>query len=170
MVKISNKVLLAGGLATAIGVSGCKKYEDGPMFSLLTKKQRLTGEWDAKKIVSDGINLMDQGYEMEIEFDKDGDFEFNSTYQYTYQYYSYYGGWQTVTNTYNNQATGEWEFSNDKEEIELDYDGGGSEEWEITRLTNKELEADITINMKKKLFPELEANSKSDIRVEFEKQ
>ncbi len=26
MVMISNKVLLAGGLATAIGLSGCKKY------------------------------------------------------------------------------------------------------------------------------------------------
>ena len=45
MVKISNKVLLAGGLATAVGLTGCQKYDDGPAFSLLTKKQRLTGLW-----------------------------------------------------------------------------------------------------------------------------
>lgn len=166
MVKISNKVLLAGGLATAIGISGCKKYEDGPMFSLLTKKQRLTGDWEATKLISDGDNMINQGAQVEMEFDGDGDFKLKSTFQYTYT--DYYG--QTYTNTYNNQVTGDWEFSNDKEEIELDYDEGGREEWEITRLTNKELEADITSYMKKKLFPQLELNSKSDARIELEKQ
>ena len=166
MVKVSNKVLLAGGLATAIGISGCKKYEDGPIFSLLTKKQRLTGEWEAKKVISDGDNLINQGMELELEFDSDGDFKLKSTVQYTYT--NYYG--QTYTNTYNNQVTGDWEFSNDKEEIELDYDNGGREEWEITRLTNKELEADITVYMQDKLFPNLELDSKSDVRIECEKQ
>ena len=88
MVKVSNKVLLAGGLATAIGISGCKKYEDGPMFSLLTKKQRLTGEWEATKLISDndGQNMINQGMEVEMEFDGDGDFKLKSTYDYTYTY------------------------------------------------------------------------------------
>tara|TARA_B100001758_G_scaffold214844_1_gene200169 strand:- start:3822 stop:4328 length:507 start_codon:yes stop_codon:yes gene_type:complete len=168
MVKVSNKVLLAGGLATAIGISGCKKYEDGPMFSLLTKKQRLTGEWEATKLISDndGQNMINQGMEVEMEFDGDGDFKLKSTYDYTYT--NYYG--QTITQTYQNQLTGDWEFSNDKEEIELDYDNGGREDWEITRLTNKELEADITVYMQDKLFPNLELDSKSDVRIEFEKQ
>ncbi|MAW21693.1 MAG: hypothetical protein CMD16_04800 [Flavobacteriales bacterium] len=167
MVKVSNKVLLAGGLATAIGISGCKKYEDGPMFSLLTKKQRLTGEWEAKKVIVDGVNQINQNnMELELEFDSDGDFKLKSTYDYTYT--NYYG--QTTTYTYNNQVTGDWEFSNDKEEIELEYDEGGREDWEITRLTNKELEADITVYMQDKLFPELELDSKSDVRIECEKQ
>ena len=162
MVKISNKVLLAGGLAAAIGLSGCKKYEDGPYFSLLTKKQRLTGDWEATKLISDGVNMINQGVDVEIEFDNDGDFQLKAKNTYT----DYYG--QSYTET--NNLKGEWEFSNDKEEIELDYDDGFTEDWEITRLTNKELEADITSYMKKKLFPQLELNSKSDVRVELEKQ
>ena len=164
MVKVSNKVLLAGGLATAIGISGCKKYDDGPMFSLLTKKQRLTGEWEVKKFRQNGVNAISQGLELEMEFDKDGDFEFTARSTYT-DYYGY-------SYNYTNKVTGEWEFSNDKEEVELDYDDSdiSDEEWEITRLTNKELEGDITQTMKKKLFPELELASKSSIRIEAEKQ
>ena len=163
MVKLSNKVLLAGGLATAIGFSGCKKYEDGPAFSLLTKKQRLTGEWEAKKLISDAQNVIgQQGYEVDLEFDKDGDFELNSRSTYTDMY--------GQTFNYSYQLTGDWEFSNDKEEIELDYDNGAREEWEITRLTNKELEAEITQLMKKKLFPQLELDGKLDARIECEKK
>ena len=52
----------------------------------------------------------------------------------------------------------------------MDYDDGSNEEWEITRLTNKELEGELTQTMKKKLFPELELNSKAGIRIECEKQ
>ena len=53
----------------------------------------------------------------------------------------------------------------------MDYDepGVADEEWEITRLTNKELEGELTQSMKKKLFPELELNSKSSVRIEAEK-
>lgn len=163
MVKISNKVLLAGGLATAIGFTGCKKYEDGPYFSLLTKKQRLTGDWEATKLISsDGQNMIDQGVDVEIEFDNDGDFKLSASNTYT----DYYG----QSYTYTNNLKGDWEFSNDKEEVELDYDDGFTEDWEITRLTNKEFEANITSYMKKKLFPQLELNSKSDTRIELEKQ
>ena len=159
MVKISNKVLLAGGLATAIGLSGCKKYEDGPMFSLLTKKQRLTGEWETVKFKQDGQELVSQGLSLEIEFDKDGDFKFRAS-----GYNSYYGF------SFLNTVEGEWEFSNDKEEVELDYDDPsiGDEEWEITRLTNKELQGEITEAMKKKLFPQL--NSKNSVEIECEKK
>ena len=162
MVKISNKILLAGGLATAIGLTACGKYEDGPNFSLLTKTQRLTGDWEVTKFQNEeGTNLINLGYDIDLEFDKDGDFKFSSEYNITQYGYTYSGA---------NTAEGEWEFSDNKEEIELDYDDGTSEEWEITRLTNKELEGDITENMKKKLFPELELNSKSSVRIEAEKK
>ena len=60
MEKISNKVLLVGVLAIAIGFSGCKKYEDGPWFSLLTKKQRITGEWETKKLLNTDVFIITQ--------------------------------------------------------------------------------------------------------------
>jgi len=136
MVKISNKTLLAGGLATAIGLTSCGKYEDGPNFSLLTKKQRLTGDWELKKwIPYGGSNMIGNGLELEIEFDKDGDFDMKLEHTYTYYGSSY-------TDTYN--VSGEWEFSSDKEEIELDFEEGGTWEMEITRLTNKEFQGEIT--------------------------
>ena len=145
MVMISNKVLLAGGLATAIGLSGCKKYEDGPYFSLLTKKQRLTGDWEFKKLIADdGTNVINNGVDIEMEFDKDGDFEISTQVTYTYYGQSY---------SYSNTVKGEWEFSNDKEEIELDFDDGSYQEIEITRLTNKELEGELSEQNMNKIFP-----------------
>ena len=165
MVKISNKVLLAGGLATAIGLTACGKYEDGPNFSLLTKKQRLTGDWEVEKLMDGGVNLISNGYDVEMEFDKDGDFEISSSYNITQYGYTYSG-----TNT----VEGEWEFSSDKEEIELDFDDGTYQEIEITRLTNKELEGELSEVNKKKIFPHLAASkgnaSLSSSRFEAEKR
>jgi hypothetical protein len=145
MVKISNKVLLAGGLATAIGLTACGKYEDGPNFSLLTKKQRLTGDWEVEKLMDGGVNLIGNGVDIEMDFDKDGDFEISSSSTYTDNYgYTY---------SNSNSFKGEWEFSSDKEEIELDFDDGSYQEIEITRLTNKELEGELSEQNMNKVFP-----------------
>mgnify|MGYP006103724499 CR=1 FL=1 len=142
MVRISNKVLLSGGLATVIGIAGCSKYEDGPAISLLTKKQRLVGDWEVTKFKSGGLNMIDNGSEMDLEFDEDGDFEMKvlSTYTTT----DYYGNSYTTTDL--DTYSGEWEFSSDKEEIEIDFDDNSEYDWEIeiTRLTNKELEGEIS--------------------------
>ncbi len=139
MVKISNKVLLAGGLATAVALTGCKKYEDGPGFSLLTKTQRLTGDWEVTKWIPDGEGNYIDGYDgvdfdIEIEFDKDGDFDMRNITTYTG-----YSGMYTAN------VSGEWEFSSDKEEIELDFeDSTPNWEIEITRLTNEEFEGEVS--------------------------
>ena len=142
MVKISNKVLLAGGLAATVGLTGCGKYEDGPNMSLLTKKQRLTGDWEVEKWVPYGqSNMINNGLNIDVEFDKDGDFDVRII---STTYGNYYG--QTYTYAYTEK--GEWEFSSDKEEIELDWDDNFQPDWdiEITRLTNKELEGEINLN------------------------
>ena len=83
------------------------------------------------------------------DFDKDGDFEISSSFSYT-DYYGY---------TYSNSSIvkGEWEFSSDKEEIELDFDDGSYQEIEITRLTNKELEGELSILTMRKIFPKAAA-------------
>ena len=147
MVKISNKVLLASGLATTIALSGCNKYEDGPAFSLLTKTQRLTGDWVMEKWTPYGGNNLiggNNGLSVEIEFDKDGDFDMKIISTVTY--YDNYGGFNGYGTEIYNQK-GEWEFSSNKEEIELDFDQD-TPNWdvEITRLTNKEFEGEIDVN------------------------
>ena len=149
MVKISNKVLLASGLATTIALTGCNKYDDGPAFSLLTKTQRLTGDWVMEKWTPYGLNNMigNNGLSIEIEFDKDGDFDMKVISTITDYYYDNYGNVSTTTSNDVANEKGEWEFSSNKEEIELDFDQD-TPNWdvEITRLTNKEFEGEIDVN------------------------
>jgi len=120
-----NKVTVKNaGYVTAIGVLGvslqaCSKYDDGPALSLRTKKARLVGDWEVKQI---GTQSFPQGgYSLEMEFQKDGDFRF--TYSYGSYSYSY---------------AGDWEFSSDKEELDLIIDNT-VQTFEIKRLTNKEV-------------------------------
>ncbi|MFT7113294.1 MAG: hypothetical protein ACI8P7_000058 [Candidatus Azotimanducaceae bacterium] len=131
--KIKNTILLAASVALVFSFSSCKKYEDGPGFSLRSKTARLTGEWEAVKI--DGSNVEDVEYLM--EFEKDG----------TYS--------QTITfNSSTQTEKGEWEWSSNKEEIEVTIDGE-MDAMEILRLTNSEFwikdpEGDTEMELEKK--------------------
>lgn len=127
--KNAGYVTLVG--AMGFSLQGCKKYDDGPAFSLRTKKSRLVGEWD---VVQVGSQVFPQnGYSLEMEFEKDGDFKFT----YTDGSYSY-------------SYAGDWEFSSDKEELDLILNGS-VETFEIKRLTNKEVWLENSSNEEWKL-------------------
>ena len=111
--KIYLKLSIVLIFAQSLIFSGCGKYEDGPGFSLRTKKARLTGEWEVVEV--DGDKVKDGST---IEFNKDGTFKVD------------YGS---------STSKGDWNWEKGKTEIELDYDKGGKTEFEILRLTNKEL-------------------------------
>lgn len=132
MVKISSKTILAGGLLTAVSVSpSCGKYDDGPGFSLASKKSRLTGGWELEKYKVNGISQDISNMSLDIEFEKDGDYNTSAVTRVTNNYgYSY---------NYTYFTSGDWEFSADKEEIEFEDNDGDKFDWEIKRLTNKEL-------------------------------
>jgi hypothetical protein len=118
---------LAG--ATTLGVSSCGKYEDGPGFSLRTKKSRVDGEWNVKSI---GSTVMGNQYTINMSFDKSGSLIVTQTYSY-----------QGYTDSYT--YAGSWDFASDKEQIMLNIDGS-VQLMEIKRLTNDEmwLDDDIT--------------------------
>ena len=131
---INNPSIVA--IATAVVIfnfTSCK-YEDGPNISLRSKKARLTGEWEVKFIDGAGMTGNDM---VTLEFDKDGDLEFNQTY-------SYYGS------SYTYSQKGEWEWEDGKQSLEIILDGN-KQEWEITRLTNKEFEFEDEGNNKYEL-------------------
>ena len=131
---INNPSIVA--IATAVVIfnfTSCK-YEDGPNISLRSKKARLTGEWEVKFIDGAGMTGNDM---VTLEFDKDGDLEFNQTY-------SYYGS------SYTYSQKGEWEWEDGKQSLEITLDGN-KQEWEITRLTNKEFEFEDEGNNKYEL-------------------
>ena len=119
-----------------VNLTSCGKYDEGPTFSLRSKKARLVGEWELDKVTGpdfDGSDLDDIDYV--FEFEKDGDFDVTiTTPGYTYTYYGNtytYGGGTYV-------ISGEWEWENNKEDIEVEMDGD-IQDFEILKLTSKEL-------------------------------
>lgn len=106
-------------VAGATLLSSCGKYEEGPGLSLLPKKTRLTGTWEADKFVDSNGN--ESNAEGTVTYEKDGDL--------------------SVTQD-NITLTGTWEFNGDKSGIKSTFSSGGfsfTGEVDIIRLTNKEL-------------------------------
>ncbi len=52
------KLFLATLLVVAIS-TGCKKYEEGPSVSVLTRTMRLCGEWKITSVVKNGFDITD---------------------------------------------------------------------------------------------------------------
>jgi len=126
IVKISIIALIVG--CTAFTFTGCKKYEDGPSISLLTKKARVAGTWGVEKYMVNGVDqtaAWRQVYSSEnLIFDKAG------TYSATYN---------TILGPFTDAGT--WAFINDKANLQLISSSANSvaDVWEIIRLTNSEL-------------------------------
>lgn len=83
------------------GFNSCKKYPDGPEFSLRTKKARLTGTWQLDKVLVNNADqttlflLYNPGYTVDIKKDE------------TY----------TVITNNGSIEEGKWEFTNSKEHV-----------------------------------------------------
>jgi hypothetical protein len=128
MVVVKNipvKATAVLAVAAICNLTSCKKYDEGPAFSLRTKKMRLTGEWELDKLVSSN-GTVSSDINVEFEFEKDGDF----TMIIQYSYYGY--------GSYTYSYKGDWEWEDSKEKIEIQI-GNSITEYEIIRLTNKEL-------------------------------
>lgn len=120
-------------------VVSCGKYEDGPNFSLRSKKSRVVGEWYYEGIYVDGV-------EMTTPEDLVG---YSSTFEKNGEYLDMAvdAGNPIVT-------VGTWDFANDKEELAIttqyvDWNNTlvyNTINYKILRLTNKELWYSITSN------------------------
>lgn len=102
---------------TIVSLPACRKYEDGPSFSLRTKKTRLVGRWLYQSYFTNGIEHKIYGRVTHV-FREDG----------TTDFMSLSGG----------DAT--WHFRNYKKEILVRSDDGSeTKTLVILRLTNDEL-------------------------------
>ena len=64
MNKKNTTLLLAATIVTVLNFHSCKKYDDGPAFTLRTTTARLTGEWEVVRI---GSTIYPQnGYSLEF--------------------------------------------------------------------------------------------------------
>ena len=109
-----------------IALTGCKKYEDGPSFTLLTKKARVAGDWMVEKKISNGTDVTST-YRLfttseTITLEKDGGL--NAVYNNSL------GGSTTQVGT--------WAFDDKKEHL-VTVVGGTTTSDIIIKLTNTEL-------------------------------
>ena len=121
-------IILTIVAATAMIFSSCGKYDEGPGFSLLTKKARITGTWTLSEITENGTAVDVTDVTLKYTLEKDGT---GSTV----------AGWGGMTFT----SDIEWEFDDTKENLKIKSKNPITGEWEeewteskIIRLTNSE--------------------------------
>jgi len=125
---------LSAMLVFVLLFNACGKYEDGPAFSLLSKKARISGTWKIDKMFTNDVEqtLSDDAKNGSMLVEKDGTGKMMFTM-----------GTMTVTIDF------EWEFGDGKETIKMRTKNlsGTWEDWDeskILRLTNKEFWAEDT--------------------------
>ena len=121
---------------TAAGISSCGKYEEGPGFSLMSKKARVTNTWKLTKVEWNGEDNTPSESSYSLTMTLKDDETLSASY--------------TIFNLPYN-VTGTWAFSSDKANLIL-TDNSGTSTNEIIRLTNKEMKlrqidaGDTTVN------------------------
>jgi len=118
--KFSTLVLLVVLSATSV-LNSCGKYEEGPNFTLLTKKMRVTGEWTLIALDDEEVNPAD-GFESKLLFEGDGAFTQSTNL----------GGLIS-------EDIGTWEFSSDMSLLIIN-----ETEATILKLKNKEMKLRIS--------------------------
>ena len=111
---------------SAIAVASCGKYEEGPGFSLLSKKARIVGEWSLSSTTVNGQSQDLTNTSIKISIKKDDTYTGTTTYSV---------GGISYTDTEN----GTWKFSDDKLKFVTTSSAGNVSEIEIIMLKNKEM-------------------------------
>jgi len=123
-----NILIALSALILTSGMMSCeKKYEDGPAIALQSKKERVVNTWEIEKAISDGEEVTDNYDQYTLAMTKSGDAELEAEYTF-------------VDFSYEYSTNGTWEFSNNKENLVLDFeDDDADAEYQILRLTKDEL-------------------------------
>lgn len=107
------KKVLLGAAAVAVlsmGLTSCSKYEEGPGFTLLTKKSRIVNNWTLSSMVIDGQNQDLDGLTMDVDMTKDDTYEVRMTQTY-------------MGVTFGDTTSGTWAFSDDKTQLLMTDEG-----------------------------------------------
>ena len=100
--KLIGRISIASLLLTVM-LTSCKKYDEGPAFSLKSKAERITNKWKVEQaILSDGQDLTNEWKDASLEFKKNG--------RYTIIKFS-------PDQSMKSEEVGSWGFTNKKEYI-----------------------------------------------------
>lgn len=118
-------ILLSASVLMA--TTSCKKYEDGPGISFLSKKSRVANTWEIEKATNNGNDVTSEYDQYELKLTKNGDAELDAKYEFG----NFTGEFET---------DGTWKFADDKETLILDFqDDDADKSYQILRLTKDEM-------------------------------
>jgi hypothetical protein len=107
-------------------LTACKKYEEGPAFSLLSKRSRLVNTWTVDQYLENGVDKTDAyltGYtDYSLQVFKNG---------------TYTENWYSLNAPFT--ESGNWQFENDKEEVVFTPANNPPREYVIIRLRSRQL-------------------------------
>ncbi|MEO8069124.1 MAG: DUF5004 domain-containing protein [Flavobacteriales bacterium] len=121
----TTRIVLALVLGTTI--AGCKKYEDGPAFSLRSREERVANTWRIDRAMSGSDDVTSAFSQYELRLTKDHDASLTATYTLFGTDFSF-------------TTSGTWSFENKDEDLRLDLeDSDADETYQILRLKETEL-------------------------------
>lgn len=107
--------------------TGCNKYDDGPVFSLRSREERIANTWRVESAKDGGNDVTSSFTQYELRLTKGHDAALQADYE-------------LGSLTFSFQTTGTWYFENDDEDVRLDFeDNEADETYQILRLKEKEL-------------------------------
>jgi hypothetical protein len=160
--KMSWPLLVLVMLVSSMAFQSCSKYEEGPAFSLRSKKSRLVNTWKIDKIYNNGTEQTFTTEEQAMINAMTFEFKDDNTYVEHVEVTENEGG---ITYTIVSETTYDWDFnsnktkilySNGKTKTTFSYNGTSqtnegaaeesSKESEILKLKNDELKLKFTNN------------------------
>lgn len=107
--------------------TGCGKYEDGPEFSLRSKKERIANTWRIESATDGGNDVTSSFTAYVLQMNKDGDATLTANYalgDVTFQF----------------ATAGTWDLTNNNEDLQLDFENNDADAtYNILRLKEDEL-------------------------------
>jgi len=111
----------------AIGMSSCKKYEDGPMLSLRSKKERISNVWVIESATRNGVDVTNNYKDYILTMTNSG----GATLQLKVDFFG--------TDVFL-QTDGTWSLEELNNNLRLDFENNDFDRYyKITKLKEKEL-------------------------------
>ncbi len=125
MMSIQRTLVIA--LAATLLSTGCKKYEDGPAFSLRSKKERIANTWRVEQALNGSQDVTSDFDQYELQMLTSGNATLSALYV-------------LGEASFELQTNGTWSLENSKEDLVLDFENNDADEtYEILRLKEDEL-------------------------------
>lgn len=125
MINTRTTLLLA--FTVTLLATSCKKYEDGPMFSLRSKTERISNTWRVERATDGGNDVTSSFDQYELQLLSNGDASLAALYSLGSLSFEF-------------QTNGTWSFESKKEDLRLDFENDAADRtYEILRLKEDEL-------------------------------